>query len=146
MAFHQLEKVLARAATNRSFRDELAAGDADLDELGLSDDEQSVLSELVASSGAGLDAVLNVVAALPTNAGTGPGTAAVPSIPSMPAMQAMGMAAMTSRFQLHESGSGAYEGSGALQSGGSWQVTISAQKNGQRLAVKQLRVNATGGM
>lgn len=89
MAFHQLEKVLARAATNRSFRDELAAGDADLDELGLSDDEQSVLSELVASSGAGLDAVLNVVAALPTNAGTGPGTAAVPSIPSMPAMQAM---------------------------------------------------------
>ena len=68
MAFHQLEKVLARAATNRSFRDELAAGDADLDELGLSDDEQSVLSELVASSGAGLDAVLNVVTALPAGA------------------------------------------------------------------------------
>ncbi len=64
----------------------------------------------------------------------------------MAAMPAMGMAAMTSRFELHESGSGAYEGSGALQSGGSWQVTISAQKNGQRLAVKQLRVNATGGM
>ena len=64
----------------------------------------------------------------------------------MPAMPAMGMAAMTNKFDLHDSGSGAYEGSGALQSGGSWQVTISAQKNGQRLAVKQLRVNATGGM
>ena len=38
------------------------------------------------------------------------------------------------RFDLHDSGSGAYEGSGTLQSGGSWQVTISAQKNGQRLA------------
>jgi len=64
----------------------------------------------------------------------------------MPAMQAMGMAAMTNRFDLHDSGGGAYEGSGALQSGGSWQVTITAQKNGQRLAVKQLRVNAAGGM
>jgi Cu(I)/Ag(I) efflux system membrane fusion protein/cobalt-zinc-cadmium efflux system membrane fusion protein len=64
----------------------------------------------------------------------------------MPAMPAMGMAAMTNKFDLHDSGSGAYEGSGVLQSGGSWQVTISAQKNGQRLAVKQLRVNATGGM
>ncbi len=64
----------------------------------------------------------------------------------MPAMPAMGMAAMTNRFDLHDSGSGGYEGSGTLQSGGSWQVTISAQKNGQRLAVKQLRVNATGGM
>ncbi|HEX5497520.1 MAG TPA: hypothetical protein VFX70_23430 [Mycobacteriales bacterium] len=85
MAFHQLEKVLARAATNRSFRDELAAGDADLDELGLSDDEQSVLSELVASSGAGLDAVLNVVAALPTNAsapGAAPGVALGSNPPS----------------------------------------------------------------
>jgi Cu(I)/Ag(I) efflux system membrane fusion protein/cobalt-zinc-cadmium efflux system membrane fusion protein len=64
----------------------------------------------------------------------------------MPAMPAMGMAAMTNKFDLHDSGSGEYAGSGALQSGGSWRVTITAQKNGQRLAVKQLRVNATGGM
>lgn len=92
MAFHQLEKVLARAATNRSFRDELAAGDADLDELGLSDDEQSVLSELVASSGAGLDAVLNVVTALPAGAIANPGvesTAQDPQAPVAPFMRAM---------------------------------------------------------
>lgn len=31
-------------------------------------------------------------------------------------------------------------------SGGSWQVTITVQKNGQTIATKQLRVNATGGM
>lgn len=72
MAFHQLEKVLARAATNRAFRDELASGDADFDELGLNDDEQSVLSELVASSGAGLDAVLNIVTAIPASAAATP--------------------------------------------------------------------------
>jgi Cu(I)/Ag(I) efflux system membrane fusion protein/cobalt-zinc-cadmium efflux system membrane fusion protein len=64
----------------------------------------------------------------------------------MPAMPAMGMAAMTNKFELHDSGSGAYDGSGVLQSGGLWQVTITAQKNGQRLAVKQLHVNAAGGM
>jgi Cu(I)/Ag(I) efflux system membrane fusion protein/cobalt-zinc-cadmium efflux system membrane fusion protein len=39
-----------------------------------------------------------------------------------------------------------YEASGSLGSGGTFQVTISAQKNGQVIATKQLRVNATGGM
>jgi hypothetical protein len=39
-----------------------------------------------------------------------------------------------------------YEGSGSLGSGGTWQVNISVQKNGQVIATKQLRVNATGGM
>ena len=39
-----------------------------------------------------------------------------------------------------------YEGSGQLYSGGTWQVTIVANKNGQVIASKQLKVNATGGM
>src|SRR4051812_6407355 len=64
----------------------------------------------------------------------------------MPAMPAMGMAAMTATATLAGKGSGLYEGSGALQSGGTWQVTITARKSGQTLASKQLRINAEGGM
>ena len=64
----------------------------------------------------------------------------------MAAMPAMGMAAMNTTAKLTEKGSGLYEGNGSLGSGGTWQVTISAQKNGQIIATKQLSVNATGGM
>ena len=65
---------------------------------------------------------------------------------SMPAMPAMGMAAMRTQVPLAEKGSGLYEGPGKLDSGGTWQVTILAKKNGQVVASKQLSVNATGGM
>jgi Cu(I)/Ag(I) efflux system membrane fusion protein/cobalt-zinc-cadmium efflux system membrane fusion protein len=64
----------------------------------------------------------------------------------MAAMPAMGMSAMNTTAKLTEKGNGLYEGNGSLGSGGTWQVTISAQKNGQVIATKQLRVNATGGM
>ncbi|HEV2276440.1 MAG TPA: efflux RND transporter periplasmic adaptor subunit [Acidobacteriaceae bacterium] len=64
----------------------------------------------------------------------------------MAAMPAMGMAAMSTSSRLNEQGNGAYEGSGSLGSGGTWQVSISAVKNGQTIATRQLRVNATGGM
>ena len=65
---------------------------------------------------------------------------------SMPAMPAMGMAAMRTQVSLAEKSNGLYEGSGKLDSGGTWQVTILAKKNGQVVASKQLSVNATGGM
>lgn len=64
----------------------------------------------------------------------------------MAAMPAMGMAAMNTSTKLIDKGNGMYEGSGSLSSGGTYQVTVSAQKNGQVIATKQLRVNATGGM
>jgi Cu(I)/Ag(I) efflux system membrane fusion protein/cobalt-zinc-cadmium efflux system membrane fusion protein len=64
----------------------------------------------------------------------------------MAAMPAMGMAAMTANANLVSRGNGIYEGAGVLPSGGPWQVTITVQKDGQTLASKQLRVNATGGM
>lgn len=64
----------------------------------------------------------------------------------MEAMPAMGMAAMNTTTKLTDKGNGLYEGSGSLGSGGTWQVTISAQKSGQVIATKQLHVNATGGM
>jgi RND family efflux transporter MFP subunit len=64
----------------------------------------------------------------------------------MAAMPAMGMAAMKTVVQASDKGGGMYEGNGALGSGGTWQVTITAQQNGQTIATKQLSVNATGGM
>jgi RND family efflux transporter, MFP subunit len=64
----------------------------------------------------------------------------------MAAMPAMGMSAMNAVSKLTDKGNGLYEGTGSLGSGGTWQVTITAQKNGQTIAAKQLRVNATGGM
>jgi Cu(I)/Ag(I) efflux system membrane fusion protein/cobalt-zinc-cadmium efflux system membrane fusion protein len=64
----------------------------------------------------------------------------------MPAMPAMAMAAMTTTAKLASQGHGMYQGSGVLQSGGVWQVTITVQKNGQTLAAKQIRLSATGGM
>ena len=64
----------------------------------------------------------------------------------MPAMPAMGMASMRVPVTLSDKGNGIYEGSGVLENGGTWQVTILAKKNGQPIATKQLSVNATGGM
>jgi RND family efflux transporter MFP subunit len=65
---------------------------------------------------------------------------------SMPAMPEMGMAAMRTPVTLNDKGNGVYEGSGDLGSGGTWQTTILAKKNGQTIASKQLSMNATGGM
>lgn len=64
----------------------------------------------------------------------------------MPAMPAMGMASMNTSAHLQEKGGGVYEGSGNLGSGGTWQVTVVAKKNGEVLATKQLHLNASGGM
>jgi Cu(I)/Ag(I) efflux system membrane fusion protein/cobalt-zinc-cadmium efflux system membrane fusion protein len=64
----------------------------------------------------------------------------------MTAMPAMGMAAMNTNVTLTEKGNGLYEGQGALASGGTWQVTITAQHSGKTLATKQLHINAEGGM
>jgi Cu(I)/Ag(I) efflux system membrane fusion protein/cobalt-zinc-cadmium efflux system membrane fusion protein len=64
----------------------------------------------------------------------------------MAAMPAMGMAAMKTVINAGDSGGGVYEGKGGLSSGGTWQVTITAQQNGQTILSKHLTVNATGGM
>jgi membrane fusion protein, copper/silver efflux system len=64
----------------------------------------------------------------------------------MAAMPAMGMAAMKTVINAPDKGGGLYEGKGHLGSGGTWQVTIRAQQNGQTIANQQLTVNATGGM
>ena len=64
----------------------------------------------------------------------------------MPAMPAMGMAAVRSVATLSEKGAGLYEGSIQLQTGGTWQVTVTVQHNGETVGSKQLTLSATGGM
>ena len=64
----------------------------------------------------------------------------------MAAMPAMGMGAMNTSVPLMEKSPGAYEGTGVLESGGTWQVTVTVKQNGQSIATRQLRVNAEGGM
>jgi Cu(I)/Ag(I) efflux system membrane fusion protein/cobalt-zinc-cadmium efflux system membrane fusion protein len=64
----------------------------------------------------------------------------------MPAMPAMGMPTEHTTTTLADKGSGLYEGSLQLSSGGTWQVTVTVLRGGQTLATKQLSVTTTGGM
>jgi len=64
----------------------------------------------------------------------------------MPGMPEMGMAAMNVVTPLKEKGGGTYEGATRLESGGTWQITVTATKNGQPIATKQLTLIAEGGM
>jgi len=64
----------------------------------------------------------------------------------MAAMPAMGMSAMRAVATLADKGNGLYEAPLQLQTGGTWQVTVTVQQNGQTIGTKQLSLNATGGM
>ncbi len=64
----------------------------------------------------------------------------------MPAMPQMGMPAMNVVTPLSEKGGGIYEGQVQLDSGGTWQLSVTAAKNGTVLATKQQSLNAEGGM
>lgn len=64
----------------------------------------------------------------------------------MPAMPAMGMAEMKATVRLADQGGGLYEGTGTLGSGGNWQVTLVATRQGRLLARQQTSLRATGGM
>jgi RND family efflux transporter MFP subunit len=64
----------------------------------------------------------------------------------MPAMPAMGMAAMRSVASATGRGNGTYLASINLDSGGGWQVSVSASKAGNQVATLQTSVSASGGM
>ncbi|MGA8041939.1 MAG: efflux RND transporter periplasmic adaptor subunit [Terracidiphilus sp.] len=64
----------------------------------------------------------------------------------MPAMPAMGMAAMRVPVALKEKQAGQYEAPLQLDSGGTWEVTVTVQRGGQTIATKQTSVNVEGGM
>ncbi|HKO05260.1 MAG TPA: efflux RND transporter periplasmic adaptor subunit [Candidatus Acidoferrales bacterium] len=82
-----------------------------------------------------------------TAAGGSPVTGAQVSVRSfMPAMPAMGMAAMNVSTPLLEKGGGVYEGPVSLESGGTWQIAVTATRNGAVVATRQLSLNVEGGM
>lgn len=64
----------------------------------------------------------------------------------MAGMPEMGMAAMNVLTPLQEKGNGVYEGQVKLESGGTWQITVTASKNGALVANKQLSLQTEGGM
>jgi Cu(I)/Ag(I) efflux system membrane fusion protein/cobalt-zinc-cadmium efflux system membrane fusion protein len=77
--------------------------------------------------------------------GAGISGAEVTATFSLPGMPAMGMAAIRTPVSFSDKGGGVYEGSGLLESAGTWQVAIVAKKNGQVTGSKQLSVTAAGG-
>jgi RND family efflux transporter MFP subunit len=82
-----------------------------------------------------------------TSADTKPVTGAKVAVRfHMPGMPEMGMAEMNSSAQLNEQGSGIYIGQVDLGSGGTWQVTITAEQGGRLILTKRLNVTARGGM
>jgi hypothetical protein len=64
----------------------------------------------------------------------------------MPAMPAMGMAAMRVEAKATPNGNGAYAATVNLQSGGTWNVNVTANKSGRQIASRQFSMSATGGM
>jgi Cu(I)/Ag(I) efflux system membrane fusion protein/cobalt-zinc-cadmium efflux system membrane fusion protein len=64
----------------------------------------------------------------------------------MAGMPAMGMAEMNVTADLQDRGGGLYSGGLELGSGGTWQVTITAQQNGKTIVSRRLSLTATGGM
>jgi hypothetical protein len=64
----------------------------------------------------------------------------------MAAMPDMGMAAMKKIITASDKGGGSYEGKGDIGSGGDWEVTVKASKNGHIVATRKLTLNVAGGM
>jgi hypothetical protein len=63
----------------------------------------------------------------------------------MAAMPTMNMPEMKNVIKAADKGAGIYEGKGDLDSGGLWQVTVTAKQNGQTIATRKLTVKAEGG-
>ncbi len=64
----------------------------------------------------------------------------------MPPMPAMAMAAMRRVANATGIGGGVYTATINLDSGGGWQVSVSASKGGNQVATLQTNVSASGGM
>jgi Cu(I)/Ag(I) efflux system membrane fusion protein/cobalt-zinc-cadmium efflux system membrane fusion protein len=64
----------------------------------------------------------------------------------MAGMPEMGMAEMNVTSQLRNQGNGVYAGQLELGSGGTWQVTITAEQAGKIIVTKRMTLTATGGM
>ena len=63
----------------------------------------------------------------------------------MAGMPEMGMAEMNVTSQLTDRGNGVYDGEVELGSGGTFQVTVSAEQDGKTVLTKRVNLTATGG-
>ena len=63
----------------------------------------------------------------------------------MAGMPEMGMAEMNVTSQLTDRGNGVYAGEVELGSGGTFQVTVSAEQAGKTVITKRVNLTATGG-
>jgi RND family efflux transporter MFP subunit len=89
----------------------------------------------------------NRISAVVTNQDGSPCTGAeVSATFYMAAMTAMGMPSSRVEGRLIESSAGTYAGVVKLNSGGTWQVTITVKRAGQVVAVKKASIDAAGGM
>ncbi len=64
----------------------------------------------------------------------------------MPAMPAMGMSEKRAAATLTDKGNGFYEGQLHLETGGTWQVSVAAQRSGEVIATQQITLDVAGGM
>jgi len=64
----------------------------------------------------------------------------------MPAMPGMGMSTMRVEANATPKENGAYAATVNLESGGTWSVNVTADKNGKQIASRQLSMSAPGGM
>jgi RND family efflux transporter MFP subunit len=64
----------------------------------------------------------------------------------MPAMPAMGMSAMRVEAKATPKENGVYAATVNLESGGTWSVSVTADKNGKQIASRQLSMSVPGGM
>ena len=63
----------------------------------------------------------------------------------LPGMPDMGMAAMNATSRLSDQGNGTYTGEVEFGSGGTWQVTVSAEQAGKIVLTKHVNLTTTGG-
>ena len=68
--------------------------------------------------------------------------ASVTAVFYMAAMPSMNMPEMRSSFALKPVGDGLYRGDGELEMSGSWNVTVTVQRNGEKLGSRKLNVVA----
>jgi len=68
--------------------------------------------------------------------------ASVTAVFYMAAMPSMNMPEMRSTFALKPVGDGLYRGDGVLEMSGSWDVTVTVERNGEKLGTRKLSVIA----
>lgn len=84
----------------------------------------------------------NAVEVTVKQAGAPVSDATITAVFYMPAMPSMNMPEMRSSFNLEHKGNGVYRGDGQLVMSGTWNVTVTASRQGEQIASKKFSVIA----